>query len=147
MSETYALMRVITDSTKTVRRIRRYLDEDARPESAEKIAKEDTIDFEDLELLEAPIEMKGKGNRLDAWFEFIDEDQLWDICQVIQGVNGFVTGYAMFADDEEYRVYYKCQGKKMVPIYRIEDDPELDEKLWELEWDVEAMDLIIEQRG
>jgi hypothetical protein len=147
MSETFVLMRLFADSPKTVRRIRRYLNENTRPGSVEKIPKEDNVDFGALELLESPFDMKGKGNRLDAWFEFIDEDQLWDICQVIQGVNGFVTGYAMFADDEEYRIYYKCQGKKMLTIYRIEDDPELDEKLWELQWDVEAMDLIIEQRG
>lgn len=147
MSETYVLIRIIAESSTTIRRIRRYLNENTRPESEQRIAKEDDINFARLENLESPSDMEAKGNRLHAWFEFIEEDDLWEICKVIQGIDGFVTGYAMFADDEEYRVYYQCQEGKLQVIYRIEDDPELDDKLWELAWDVEAMDLIVERLG
>jgi hypothetical protein len=147
MSETFVLIRLFADSPQAIRRIRRYLNENTRPTSEDKIPKEDSIDFGSLELLEAPFEMKGKGNRLDAMFEFIDEDQMLDICRVIQGVNGYITGYAMFADDEEYRVYYKCLNGTQQMIYRIEDNPELDEELWELGWDIEAMDLVIKEYG
>jgi hypothetical protein len=147
MSETFVLIRLFADSPKTVRRMRRYLNENTRPSSEEKIPNEDSIDFRALELLESPFDMKGKGNRLDAWFEFIDEDQMWDICKVILGVNGFVHGYAMFADDEEYRVFYQCKNGTQQQIYCIGNDPELDEKLWDLNWDIEAMELVIEKYG
>ena len=147
MSETYAIIRFTSGSSQTLKRIHFYLNRDTRPDFEEGVPNEERAVFKALEFAETPFEIKQRGkNTLEAYFEFVNESEMEDIIRALAFFKP-TAAYLHFSDDEEYKVYIQYHKDRFIELYRYMDDEALDEKLWGLDWDHRAFDLIIERFG
>lgn len=147
MSEINAIIRFSSDSPKTLTRIQFYLNGDTRPDFEDEVPNEEKAVFEAMEFAEVPFELKQRNDTtLDAYFEFVDETELDNL---IKALSWFKPdgAFLYFADDEEYKVYKQYYEGKFIDLYLYMDDEALDEKLWDLDWDHRAFDLIIDCYG
>jgi hypothetical protein len=147
MSETHAIIRLVGSTKTGLERALFFLDSESRPSFEEEVPATEKAVFEALEFAPAPAFIRAVGNTaIEAGFE---NEALADLKDMIIGLSAlkFDQCYVFFGDDEEYKVYFKLDGQKLVCIYTLEDDEALDTKLWELEWDERALSLIIEWFG
>lgn len=146
MSDSYAFIRINTNTNESAERVSKYLAGHTRPDMESEIPDEDDIDFDELEFLETPEEIDVAGTQLTSRFEFIEESDIEKLLKIIQGVNGFESAYVLYGY-EDYRVCFKFQDDRLRPIYTIEDDNKIDKQLWDMNWGTEALDWLIVHRG
>ena len=146
MSDSYAFLRINTNTNESAERVSKYLAGHTRPDMEFEIPDEDDIDFDELEFLETPEEVNVAGKQLTARFEFIEEHDIEKLLKAIQGVDGFESAYALYGY-EDYRVCLKFQDDRLRPIYTIEDNNKIDKQLWDMNWSTEALDWLIAHRG
>jgi hypothetical protein len=148
MSETYAILTFITERPETLERIRVYLNEDTRPDFEDEVPISEAVLFKVMEFADTPQEIvQSNDHQLYSWYEFIEEDDIATIFKAFDELDHSIRRYGFFADDEEYKVYFKYADGKLTRIYTIEDDEDVDDKLWEMEWNEKALDWIIEHKG
>jgi len=133
MSETYANIRFTSDLPEAFKRIHFYLDGDTRPDFEDEVPNEEKAVFEAMEFAEVPFQIEQRSeNTLDAYFlSWFKPD----------------GAYLYFADDEEYKIYKQYHEGRFIDLYHYMDDEDLDEKLWGLDWDQRAFDIIVERFG
>lgn len=145
MSETYAQVKFISENTESLNRVKYYLDSDTRPDFDNEVPKDEIELFKAMEFAEVPNTIKqSTPNIIDAWFEFIELEDLVDIFATFAQFFD-IKQFCFFADDEEYKAYFIFTNKELKPIYTIEDNDELDEILWELDWDERAFEKVLEK--
>ena len=147
MSETYTLLRIVSENKDLAQRIHFYLDSNTRPDFEEEVPQNELAFFKKIESLDSPGEIVWQNNRcFDAHFENIEES---DIEEIASAISLFEQSkiYFFFMDDEEYKIYKQLINGEYKILYIIENDETIDEKLWDLDWDHRAMDYIISQFG
>ncbi len=147
MSETNAIIRFTSNLPEILKRIQFYLNDDTRPDFEDEVPNEEKAVFETMEFAEIPFQIERPNETtLDAYFEFIDETELESLIKALVWFKQD-GAYLYFADDEEYKVYKQYHDDRFIELYHHMDDEAMDEKLWDLDWDHRAFDLIIDRFG
>ncbi len=143
MSETHAIVRLVGTDKASAERATFYLNSETRPDFEEEVPAPEKSVFEALEFAPLPVEIRVLNDTtIDAWFENAEVTELESVLIGLDALN-LKARYLFFSDDEEYKAYFQVEGKKLVSLYTIEDDDTLDKKLWDLDWDGQALSLII----
>jgi len=146
MSETNAILRFKTSTEKATDRILFYLDEDTRPDFADEVPANESALCEAMEFADTPIQIeKTSETIIYAWFEFIELDEIEKMLLVFDCIEGILGRHVYFADDEEYRAYFEYRNNMLKPIYTIEDDTKIDQKLWEMDWNEKSLEWVIDR--
>ena len=145
MSETFALIRVVARDKEAAERVLFYLGGSTRPNFEEEVPESEKRLFQAMEHVADPEEIhKRKGHIVEAWYSLIELSELEEIVVGLDCLQ-LSNRYIFYANDEEYREYFEYKDNKLVSIYCAGEDEELDDKLWEVEWDERAMDLVIKK--
>lgn len=145
MSETYAHIKIISNNTQSLERVKFYLETDTRPDFENEVPADEVEIFKAIEFSDLPTKIKQSSpNVIDAWFEFVELEDILDLFIAFDNFPS-LTQYCFFSDDEEYKAYFIYRNGELIPIYTIEDDDEFDEKLWGLDWDERAFEEVIEK--
>ena len=148
MSETHAILAFITEKPELLERIKVYLNEDTRPAFEDEAPAIEAELFKAMEFAESPEAIESAaGDRLFAWYEFIEEEGILDIFKALDHLDSAIERYAFFADDEEYKAYFRYSEDRLKGIYCIDEDEAIDERLWDMDWDENALAWIIENKG
>jgi hypothetical protein len=145
-SVSYALVRIIADSKEFVERIAKILDEDKRVELELETQDSNDIDWDELKYLESPKECDVNAKQLTAKFELVDQDDIEDILNLIQGMKGFEICYALCAEDYD-RNFLKYHDGNFQLVYANGDDIDIDRSLDGMEWGTQALDWLIANKG
>ena len=148
MSETHAILAFITKKPELLDRLKVYLNEDTRPAFEDEAPKEEAELFKAMEFAESPETIESSAtDRLYARYEFIEEEGILDIFKAFDHLDPSIERYAFFADDEEFKAYFRYSEGRLKGIYCIDKDEAIDERLWEMDWDENALAWIIENKG
>ncbi len=144
MSESIAILRFKANTTESIERIKLYLNQVTRPVFSNEVPAQEACLFEAMEFVTGSVRITDYDkNTMYAWFEFVELDEIERIFKACDKINGIQSLYAYYADDEECRLYLTYCDAKLIPIYSIWDDEILDKKLWEMDWDEKALEMII----
>lgn len=141
--ETHSRIRFICASEEALERLRFYLNSETRPCFEEDVPESEQSVFEVMEFAPSPVELSGEGLVIDVLFENTDFDELSSMVKALS--RWAEQCYVFFADDEEYKAFFKLAEGTLVVLYTLGDDEALDEKLYELDWDTRAMTQIQER--
>jgi hypothetical protein len=146
MSETSAIFRFRASSVETSKRILLYLNGDTRPDFDDEVPESEKSLFEVMEFAAIPLRLKqGDDHTVFAWFEFIQLEEVNTILKSFDAIPGIENRHAYFADDEEFRAYFEFSDNRLKLLYEIEQENDIDEILWSMDWDESALDWIIQK--
>ena len=148
MSETNAILRFKTASVEASKRILLFLDGDTRPDFDDEVAESEKSLFEAMEFAAIPLQLEqADDHTIYAWLELIQLEEAESILRAFGAIAGIEACHAYFADDEEFRAYFEFSDNRLKLLYEIEQDTDIDKKLWEMNWDEFALEWVIQQRS
>lgn len=143
MSENHSILRIQGEEA-NVNRIHHYLAEATRPDFADEVPDTEVAVFEAMEFAPLPIECDANEGAVTAWFEHAELNELQ---QMLQGLTqlGNVQAYLLFSDDEEFKGFFQYREERLQLRYEIGLDKALDQTLWQTNWDVAGLEVLIDR--